>query len=295
MKEKDQKGLVYSILLKGKIIAECGAPNGPKEIRELEQSDAIANPMFQIDPHMEFTHSDKVFDISVWKLKEPIVNINPIAVVRDEKEALATLESNRFNNQCRSFGYGTTNDDSYGKLTGAYTPITAASKRTLISDLLPTDDHEKVEGGMTAPGDSGGALICKNSNGQDVLMGIISRGREDFAPHSEHRTSLSIYSSPVFNNDFIQKVSSNEQFTQTLALGYATRECKKVEKDAEFAFKKYSEAIQKSGEYEEMEKGLAEAVKSLNQSELNFDELFKVYDSFYFIEQNSTKLGKNWL
>lgn len=296
IKEQDEKGRINTIRIEGSIKLTCGKTPNASTTRIVETSNAFANPLFRIDPQMPFTKVDKTFDVSVWKLSTPITTLAPIPVVASNTRILDIVRASSPEKRCKSFGYGTTNNNTSGKLNGALTPITAFGNRIIISDLLPADDGIKVTGGSAAPGDSGGALICTAPDGKEELVGIVSRGRFDFAPHSEHMTMLSVYSLPTFNQTWIDLARTHTTgITSAMEDAYILSKCLEMKDDAKKAMQRYSRELSEKDLLAEFTKAHAVESQRLEQNKITRDDLFQIYDRLYYIEQQSIRIGQGYL
>lgn len=151
-------------------------PQTKYEVRKIDESSGYPHPMFKMD-NLPESVSHRNFDVTVWRFDQPITNIPYLVPEFNDAEQMKVLQQNA--NSCRSFGFGLDNDDNAGTYRGTYTPIRKADQGILYSDTSFDPNAEgdsSVFTGRTDHGDSGGALICKNLQGQDKLFGIVSRG-----------------------------------------------------------------------------------------------------------------------
>lgn len=182
---------------------ECPTLDGKTESRPLSEATGYPNPLFRADASVE-QMTMRNYDFAIWRVEQPFARTPVMQPELEWKNVLAALKQKA--GGCRSFGYGRDNEEKSGILHGARTPVTAATERLLMSDLVPGDDGVVIDGGRVDHGDSGGTLACEALDGTTKLFGVVSRGGEDIAPMSDVRTEIGIYSMPSYNASWIRKV-----------------------------------------------------------------------------------------
>jgi hypothetical protein len=141
----------------GNARATCPGVNGKSESRSLLWENAW--------PHPHFAWDGPTFDTAIFRVRGEPFTIPPIPVAKNYYETVALLRNWA---TCRMFGYGHNNEGGSGVLHGA-----RAYQFSKVSDYTIL-----MQSGFNAvgSGDSGGTLVCKNSLGQDTLVGIVSMG-----------------------------------------------------------------------------------------------------------------------
>lgn len=247
--------------IEGFVTVACGKKPTPENTRILKTEDFNKNPFFSMIPEMKLSNAVVAFDLGTWKMKSPITSITPVRVEKNFEQLIQIAQYNQKTQRCRSFGFGQTEardengkvirdeHDRFavtsGKLNGAITPITAMTTRVILSDLEGDGKGKKVAGGRTSYSDSGGALVCETASGKDVLVGIISRGKRDFAQDTNVVTDISRYSMPSFHSDWLNVVEKGEFNSSSDEISYMISETKKVQNLAREAIKKYKDPVSK--------------------------------------------------
>ena len=113
--------------------------------------------------HPAYKSAGQGNDISILEVGEPF-NIPPMKVAKSDEEIDELLKDAR---KCAIFGYGLDNNNNPGKLRGTKAQFLGAKVgKNMIA--LGTNRY-------ALPGDSGGGLNCKNSDGDYVRVATISR------------------------------------------------------------------------------------------------------------------------
>lgn len=289
LKIADSFGTVSSFKIEGSLKVVCGS-----NIRRIERAQFRSNPMFTTDRNrFPTSKAERYYDASIIQLTERLTGLRIPRIARDFAEVLRIAQRGTTDQNCRTYGYGVSNDGKRGILNGGLTPIMTLTQRVATSDMLEDEFGKAVAGAVIRSGDSGGPLVCSDQNGADVIVGIASRGDRDFNL-SDEPTDISLYALTSFLSSWIGRSTDAASVADRRA--YLYEQLLGVRAQAIATYKKFSNKFKKpiKREFKAQLDALEKNLPGLD-SEKPEEALFEAYDRYFTIEQQATKLGKNIL
>lgn len=259
----DQNGFVKQTQIE-RVEVRCPTPDGGEEIR--------STTMEQGWPHPNYMDMDdlKKYDVSVIKVDEPWVITKPAKMILGIDKM---IEISKYSSQtCRSFGYGLDNNDESGILHGVSTPFDILTEDSILYKVDPITKNR------TDHGDSGGALFCKDQEGTDHLVAVISRGnsqRNYYALLAYNKTwiDMILLSNPQSHGLSAAGKEQWRSMTVNFQIKDLTLEAEKIGSCLEENQKKMQRK-----KYSDLKKGLKDLKKRLQQRVKNRDAGHSTFD-----------------